>query len=260
MSDPDPRWLEQAAEFYDLDLRGHREDVAFWAGLARHVDGPVLEVGCGTGRVTTALARAGVRVTGIDISPAMLDRARAAVRRARVAGRVTLVLADVRTLTLASRFDLIAVPLAGFCHLLTPDDQVAALRSMRRHLAHGGLLALDLPVLDPGLWVCGGAGLRREWRRKESAGRWVEKWSSASPDRERQVQAITYEYRLPDGTVVARFGFELRYVSPDEVEPLLAPAGLRLERIYGSYDLEPVAPGSSRMLVVARSDETGPNR
>lgn len=244
----DHRWLDDAAAFYDLDLAGHREDIDFWVNLARHTSGPVLEAGCGTGRILDAITAAGIEAVGIDVSPAML-----AAARDRLGDRAQLLEADMRHLDLGRRFELIAVPLATFYHLQTSDDQLLALHAFRRHLAPGGLLALDLPVLEPRQWQAGERPMRREWRRRAPGGRTLEKWARATPDFARQVQAIEYEYRS-NGEVLSKLAFELRFVFPAELEHLLARAGLESDRLYGSYDLDPYDATSSRMLVIAREE------
>ncbi len=249
----DLSWLDDAAAFYDLDLRGRREDIEFWVNLARHIGGLVLEAGCGTGRILEAIVGAGIEAVGFDVSPAMITAA-----RGRLGDGVQLFEADMRHLDLGREFELILVPLATFYHLLTPADQVLALRALRRHLAHGAVLALDLPVLEPRQWQPGARVLRREWRRRAADGRLLEKWARATPDFARQVQAIEYEYRAA-GATVARVAFELRFIFPAELEHLLARAGLAIDRVYGSYDLDPFDSTSSRMLVIAR-EETGPVR
>src|SRR3954471_10616301 len=88
------------APFYDWENARTlgRRDVPFWRNLAVHAGGPVLELGCGTGRIALPLARAGVHVVGIDRSEAMLARARARVSRAAKAGRIDLVRGDIRFL------------------------------------------------------------------------------------------------------------------------------------------------------------------
>src|SRR3954466_6362833 len=87
------------AEFYDWENAQTmaRRDVPLWRRLARASEGPVLELGCGTGRVTLPLARAGIKLTGIDLSPPMLRRARARVARLR-GSKPGLVRGDIRAL------------------------------------------------------------------------------------------------------------------------------------------------------------------
>src|SRR6188768_2907915 len=88
------------APFYDWENARTlgRRDVPFWRNLAVHAGGPVLELGCGTGRIALPLGRAGVHVVGIDRSAAMLARARARVKRAAMAGRIDLIRGDIRYL------------------------------------------------------------------------------------------------------------------------------------------------------------------
>src|SRR5687768_8287448 len=95
---------DEYAPFYDWENARTlgRRDVPFWRNLALQAGGPVLELGCGTGRISIPLARAGVALTGIDRSPAMLAYARGRLRRARLAGRVHLVQGDIRSLPFPS--------------------------------------------------------------------------------------------------------------------------------------------------------------
>src|ERR1700704_6497566 len=88
------------APFYDWENARTlgRRDVPFWRNLALQAGGPVLELGCGTGRITIPLGRAGVSIVGVDRSEPMLARARQRIRRARLVGRVRLIRADIRHL------------------------------------------------------------------------------------------------------------------------------------------------------------------
>src|SRR5713226_6852113 len=104
------------ARFYDLDTVEVVDDLPFWTSLARRTGGPVLEIGCGTGRVLVPLAQAGFDVVGIDVSPAMLAIAREKINAADVGGRVELVLADALTMRLGRRFPLALVALNSFGH------------------------------------------------------------------------------------------------------------------------------------------------
>jgi ubiquinone/menaquinone biosynthesis C-methylase UbiE len=99
------------APFYDWENARtlQRRDVAFWQRLAVAQDGPVLELGCGTGRIAVPVARAGARIVGIDRSQEMLARARKRIVRARLRGRLSLVRGDIRELPFTSRTKFSAV-------------------------------------------------------------------------------------------------------------------------------------------------------
>ena len=126
---------------YDRRVIG-TSDVAFWVQKCRGVAGPVLELGCGTGRVTIPVAVAGVDVTGLDNSDSMLRRAHRKSAEARV--DVRWVEGDMRVFDLSRRFALIYVPLAGFAHMRGPGDAAACLDRVIAHLAPGGRLSIDL--------------------------------------------------------------------------------------------------------------------
>ena len=129
-------------------------DAEFYVEQARRLGGPVLDVGCGTGRIAIALAEQGVDVVGLDLSAPMLRVAER--KRARltpeVARRLTFVLADMTDFALDRTFPLIVTPARSFQFMLTPAAQRAALASMRRHLRPDGALVLEL--FDPRLDWC----------------------------------------------------------------------------------------------------------
>ena len=130
-------------------------DVDFYRRLAVEQGGPVLEIGCGTGRVSIPLAEAGFEVVGVDRSASMLriaEEHRAALVP-EVAARLTFVEADMTTLDLGRQFALIVAPSRVFQFALTTDAQRATLRALRAHLRPGGRLVLDL--FDPALEYVG---------------------------------------------------------------------------------------------------------
>src|SRR5689334_10632334 len=123
--------LPDIGEMYDaVRIYQTRRDVEFWVDAARAAKGPVLELGCGTGRVLLPIARAGVEVTGLDRSRPMLDKARANLARENeaVRARVHLHEGDMRDFDLGRRFALVLAPFRSFQHLVEIDDQLAALR------------------------------------------------------------------------------------------------------------------------------------
>jgi SAM-dependent methyltransferase len=138
------------AEAYDSDMgrsADAMDDVPFYVELAREAAAKgeaVLELGCGTGRVTIPIAQAGVEVVGLDNAPAMLQVAR---RKAAIAGvNIRWLTADMRSFSLEQRFGLVIIPFRSFLHLLTDADQEACLSRIFEHLLPDGRLALNFFV------------------------------------------------------------------------------------------------------------------
>ena len=152
---PDAYYMSpRNAARYERDMRRVSDtvdDIPFYVDLARQAaeqGQAVLELGCGTGRVTIPIALAGAQVTGLDSSPAMLDIAR---ERAEGAGvRVRWVEGDMADFDLAERFGLVVIPFRSFLHLTREDEQAGCLASIHRHLTAGGRLALNFYIAPAG--------------------------------------------------------------------------------------------------------------
>jgi SAM-dependent methyltransferase len=107
------------AEYYDLLYGSLDDDESMWQTLTEEVDGPILEVGCGTGRLLLPLAQAGHTLTGLDLSKMALDAAQAKIRAAGLTKRVSVRLADMRNFELPQRnFALALIPLNTFMHAI----------------------------------------------------------------------------------------------------------------------------------------------
>lgn len=244
------------APYYDLEYGDLDADLLTIEQFARRCGSPILELACGTGRVLLPLARQGYRVTGVDISPAMLDVARHKVAAEGLAGQVTLVQQDMRALALDERYNLAVIAVNSFMHMLTPGDQLAALARIREHLVPNGLLYLDLfnPDLALLLDMDGRLYLDRVMTHPDT-GRRVMRFRSQEVDLGRQTISVTYMVdELGEDGHVRRilFPFQVRYLFRTELEHLLARAGYTLEAVYGSYDLDDWHGGSPKMLTIAR--------
>jgi SAM-dependent methyltransferase len=221
-----------------------RLDVAFFIEAAQASGNPVLEVGCGTGRVLIPLARAGVEIAGLDHSPRMLDVCRRRLRDepADVQSRVRLVEGDMRRFELGRSFTLAAIPFRPFQHLLTVDDQLACLGSIERHLVDGGRLILDLFNPSPDALANQPIGVEfgeePEFQTPDGR-RVVRKHKTVAQDRFNQVNAheLIYDVTHPGGRHERLVhAFSLRYLFRFEAEHLLARAGFAVEQVYAGYD------------------------
>src|SRR5713101_3926094 len=132
---PDEEYAS-TADLYDyVGPYRARSDVRFVVDAAREAGSPILEVGCGTGRVLIPTARAGLDIVGIDLSQHMLTVCRQRLKNEpeAVQARVQLVQADMRRFELGRAFTLVTIPFRPFQHLITVEDQLACLDSIRRH-------------------------------------------------------------------------------------------------------------------------------
>ena len=227
------------APFYDWENARTlgRRDVPFWRAVALQVGGTVLELGCGTGRISVPLARAGVALVGIDRSWPMLARARQRVRRARLAGRISLVRGDIRLLPFeATAFSMVLAPYGMLQSLLRERDLQATLAAVHRVLRPGGTLGVEL-VADLPSWA--------EYRKRVSLKGWrgarggahVTLVESVRQDRTRHLTVFDQEFTERRGAakVSRRFSLAFRTLSVPQMVRRLEKAGFEISALLGDY-------------------------
>ena len=257
---------ESIAEFYDYIVPyRERQDVDFFVEAAGESGGPVLEVGCGTGRVLIPTARAGIQIIGLDLSPHMLDVCRKHIQEEpqEVRSRVHLVQGDMRSFELSQTFKLVTLPFRPFQHLTTVEDQLACLGCLRRHLDKDGKLILDIfnPKLESLVDTRFGEELAEEPEFKMPDGRRVIRRHKVVardvPNQTNYVELVHYVTH-PDGRQERLVqSFPMRYLFRFEAEHLLARAGFTVEHLYADYDKSPYGskyPGEL-IFVAGRSKE-----
>jgi len=256
------------AEIYDLEHDEITEDLAFYREWARRARGPVVDLGCGSGRLFASLLNGGAtRLVGIDGSRALLDRARNRVeadhglRAARDAGRIELRVGDVRRPRHPDRFAL-AILAGVLAHLDGPEEAVRALAAAGRLLRRDGTLIVD--VLGPGALPPHDLPMSVDWERRMGRRRVVRRSRLA---RREVPEGLRVEYGTltdlveADGTI-ARLpaSFRLWYPSPGVLLAIAREADLAVEATYGSHDLDPLDDGSERCIVVLRRAASGSSK
>jgi SAM-dependent methyltransferase len=258
------------APFYDWEnarTLGKR-DVPFWRNLALHCGGSVLELGCGTGRISLPLGRAGVPLVGIDRSAPMLARARTRLRRARLKTPVHLIRGDIRYLPFASGtapqsrrsprgeggFSMVFAPYGMLQSLLREADLKATLTEVRRVLQPGGTFGLEL-VADLPAW--------QEYRRRVSLKGWrnrpggshVTLVETVRQDRERGLTIFDQEFSERRGgrTRVHRFALSFRTLSVPQMARRLEKAGFEITATLGDYQGGPWDPRADVWVILARN-------
>jgi ubiquinone/menaquinone biosynthesis C-methylase UbiE len=250
---------DEYAPFYDWENARTlgRKDVPFWRNIAMNTKGRVLELGCGTGRISLPLARAGASLVGVDRSAHMLARAarrlEALRRRQRRRGRrVRLIRADIRALPFRpSLFSTVLAPYGILQSLVRDSDLMATLDSVRRVLKPGGLFGLDL-VPDVPNW--------REYRDKVQmkgrsvGGGYLTLTESVRHDRRRRLTIFEQVYReRRNGTTTEhRFDLTFRTLPIPQMAKRLTRAGFSIEAVLGDYRGRPWDDRAEVWIILAR--------
>jgi SAM-dependent methyltransferase len=224
---------------YEHGYKRRRADVHYYRDLALHSGGrgPVLELGCGSGRISLSLARVGVDVVGVDRAASMLAFARSrADRLPRRSGSLQLVQADLRSFAFSRRFSLIIAPFNTLMHLYESSDMARALDCVRAHLEPGGTFAFD--VLNPDLPFLARPPGRRYARTRFKHPRTGEWWiysESVFYDAVRQVAFIRFYYEREGRSRLRIVRLAHRQFFPVELEELLDRAGFVIKRRDGDF-------------------------
>ncbi len=256
------------APYYDLDAESYgREDIRFYRRYADRLAGAlhggkadrtsVLELACGTGRVSLPLARAGFRVSGLDLSEAMLSIFAEKLERevSSTRERVSLYLGNMADFQLEhAPFDLIIIPFRGFQALVDTADALNALNCMKRHLAPEGLCIIDLFAVAPFNRWLDDYEERIDWRRKdpETGDEIVRARIAGGCDTRKQIIRPTTVYYVnhADGeTERIEDRFSLRYYFQHQMEAVLIASGFEIIEEFGDYLGAPIGAGAEQLFV-----------
>lgn len=233
------------ASVYD-DLNPWAPSDEFYLGLAREVDGAVLDLACGTGMLACRIAADGGAVVGVEPAAGMLEVARARPG----AEAVTWVRSDGQNLRLERRFDLITMTGHAFQALLSDDDAVALLAAAARHLEPDGRFAFETRNPARRAW-CGWTPERtREIVQTAAHGR-VEAWYEAAAEADSGIVRIAQHCRFLDRGFERIGRSRIRFIERDHLADLIARAGLAPRAWYGDWDRGPFTRASSEIIAVA---------
>jgi len=250
------------AEFYDIDTRHMAyHDIDFYRQYARKTGGEVLEIACGTGRVTIPLAEAGFEVWGIDLSRPMLSILKRKMQKlpSETAGRIHVLQADMADFDLKRKFNLIVIPFRAFQALTTDERVRSSMRAIKAHLKEGGLFIVD--VFKPH-WR-----MDESWVSTEEQFDWVKSDEGAgrtiirarlrrSIDTVNQIIHPEIIYYIEDGTGARERISEplsLKYYYEYQMQVLLICSGFTIQESFGYYDKRSTAQGSELIFVCAKA-------
>ena len=247
------------ADYYDASpIVTGRRDIDFYVNAAKEFGHPVLELGCGSGRVTIAVAQAGFTITGMDLSPKMLAKAEEKIAKLPESARtaVNFVQGNMTNFDLGALFRLVIIPFRPFQHLLDVQQQLECLQRVRKHLETGGHLILDFFQTDA----------RRMHDPEFLQERLVAEYAMPDGRKVRLSERVTAFHRaeqLNDVEMIYRvthldgreerlvMAFPFRYFFRYEVAHVLARCGFSVQSTYGDFDRSRLQDRSPEMIFVA---------
>jgi len=245
------------SKYYDLIYKERVDDAQLWFDLSEDFPGEILEIGCGTGRVSLPLLQAGKQLSGVDISELALSIVQEKVKEANVAGSAKFYQADMRALNLSQKnFAFAFIPINTFMHNLNTADQQNTLKAIATHLKIGGALAVDLyhPYPQALLEADGRMQFSGQFEADRN-GNIVQWFVSRQLELDEQIQRVTFMLDEIDNESIVRrkhFTFPMRYLHRFEMELLLSNAGFEIFEILGDYDGSEFYAESPRMIFIAR--------
>ncbi len=261
------------AEIYELTHGDKNDDLPLYLEYAQKCGSPIFEVGCGTGRVTIALARAGQQVFGIDLSPEMLKIAQQKISKEpqEVQERIELTQMDMSDIDVPGRkFPLFLMPYGEFAHVLEREQQQATLKRIFQHLKPGGRLIIGMSNWDAretrisfrGTQIArlGHSmplqyeGVFYDEKHQQKIVRYMAR--GYDPSVQTAIHVYVHEILDKEGKLIAKKTniLPIRYVFRYEMELLLEKAGFTIEEIFGYYDKSEFKYDSRRMIFVARKN------
>ncbi|HEY5885720.1 MAG TPA: class I SAM-dependent methyltransferase [Pyrinomonadaceae bacterium] len=250
----DPASLYSDARRYDLIFGAYASGkfLKFYHQQIARYGEPVLELACGSGRLTVPLAQAGFNITGLDISEEMLQAGRLKAFKGRV--KVRFIQGDIRTFDVGEKFKFIFIPSQSLSHLNSRTEIEECLSCVRKHLAEDGRFLAE--IFNPSLKI-----LARDFDRLYCVGEFYD------PNQGRRVlitEQMLYETAIQvnqirwflrsEGSDEAQvLSFKMRHFFPEEIDALLWYNGFQIERKYGNYDEEEFCNSAPKQLIVCRN-------
>jgi SAM-dependent methyltransferase len=235
-------------------------DLPFYLDLAQPSPGPILEIGCDTGRVLLPIARQGIEIHGVDNSLPMLGILRKTLANEPddVRQRVNLQEGDMRDFRLGAQYPLVIIPFRPMQHIHTVSDQVSALRTAASQLTDNGILAFDVfyPKFESITSRMGEEVEEMEWSLNGDAETIVRRYfKKESVDKIVQIFTFTFIYRtFRAGELIVEEteAFQLSYFTYPHLRALFLLAGLEPVAEYGSFAKAPLDDTSEQMIFLLR--------
>ncbi len=237
------------ANIYD-GLNTDLVDLPFYLKwLPKKQEAKILELCCGTGRLTIPIAQAGYRICGVDITPSMLEKAREKATAANLA--IEFIEADIRELDLPEKYDCIFIPFNSIHHLYQTNDLLKAFQLVKRHLKPGGQFLFD--CFNPNIqYIVEGEKqemLIAEYTTED--GRNVQIKQQMRYETASQINRIEWHYFI-NGTFDSVQKLDMRMYFPQELDAYLSFCGFDIIHKFGSFEEAPFSNQSDKQIFMCR--------
>ena len=240
--------FDKWSKFYDTIYHGYKEDIEFYKKEAKKVNGKVLEIACGTGRIYLELLKEGIDAYGVDISQGMLNVLKEKTKKLGLKPKVYR--ADCKNFELKHKFSLIIFPFSSFLINLTTDDQIKTLKNIKEHLLPNGKFILDFFLPNPEFIVKNyGKEIKKIIKTKEC--KFVSINKSYFIDEPDQIVEFTGTL-IKDSNVIWRDKIRIAFIYKREFELLLRSVGFKNWKVYGDSYYKTLKSSEQRMFWVVQ--------
>ncbi|MEB1806439.1 MAG: class I SAM-dependent methyltransferase [Bacillaceae bacterium] len=240
----------QDPDLYDLENETFLEDFSMIEEFAKQVNGPVIELACGTGRIALRLAEQGIETVGVDLHEKMLSKAKEKANAKEI--DVRLVMQDCTKLDLDIKSSFVFMVGNSFQHFLSNQEQDDLLSSVYRHLRKGGLFLFGTRF--PSKEELMQSEEEEYWRSyHDTAGQKVDVYTVSQYDELAQIQTYKTIRRSKENEEITHI--QLRYVYPKEMERLLTSHGFTIVHQYGWWDKTPLTNQSQSMIYICKKEK-----
>jgi len=218
---------------YDACTAHKIDDIPFYEHWAKQINGPILELACGTGRVATHLIKLGFNYSGLDLSSVFIDHCRLNFPN----GKFTT--GDMCDFNLGQKFDLIFIPFNSFLHLYKEEEMTQCLKSIQNHLSDNGKFLLDIFVPDPEFLYRDPDKKYEEMTIIHPNGGECTVWQKNQYKEETEINHIHWFFNRGNSEPMDEYDFDMRMIYPDTLDRVLSDSDFTIEEKWGDYDGEP---------------------
>ncbi|MFW6243193.1 MAG: class I SAM-dependent methyltransferase [bacterium] len=234
-------------KFYDLAFNGLNDNLKkFWVENSKD---NILELGCGTGKITIPLANNGFEITALDNSEKMIKMGKKKIKNKQV--KINWILADMRNFNIDKKFSTVIIPSNNLTHLINRNDIESCFNSIKQHLKKDGKLIID--IFNPNLDILTRDSNKRylfaKFKDPETQ-KQIKVEENNVYDKKRQINNINYYYKLPNKDDEIKEKLSLRVYFPSEINNLLHYNGFVIKEKYGDYDKNNFKSSSAKQLII----------